>query len=221
MKKISIIWGVLLLFAINVKAQLTLEAFVTTGTNMLSTQKDYHPDSEYWSYTPYKELNGINIGANLGVRLFVFDKKWSIGASLGYLFRYHKAKSPFGNLQIKGWEDIDRKHDFLVLPLDFAYHFKFGLGIHLGVEGSWLFNPAKSNSFVDITKTIVVSPLVGVSYSYKRFRFDLFYKHSINTLFVTKYPIRINGVDYIDKMLYRYHDIELRIAFRIFEFKKI
>ena len=218
MKKISLIGCILFLFALSSKAQLTLEAFAITGTNMLTSQKDYHPDSPLWTFSTYKQLNGINAGGNLGARLFIFNKKWSIGLSLGYLFRYHVSQSP-----ISASRNNEHKHDFLVLPADFAYHFKCGLGIHLGLEASWFINPAKSHMYLDIRKDGIISPLAGISYTYKRFRFDLLYKHSIQNLFVAKYPVRINGVPgvHIDKILHRYHDIELRVAFRIFQFKKI
>jgi hypothetical protein len=220
MYKYIIIIGFILISSNYIKAQLTLESSLSTGINMTIAQKEIHPESSLWNFTLAKDFAGINVGANLGVRLFLLKKQCSIGGSIGYLFRYHEAGNGRINTTIKNTKHPEH---FVTIPLDIGYHLKSGLGFHLGLEGSWIITPYQSNQYLQIRKTVIISPFVGLSYTYKRFRFDLFYKHSINNLFVSKYPNYISasvGI-HIDKILYRHHDIELRVVFRIFEFKKI
>ena len=201
-----------------IKAQLTLESFLTTGVNMTISQKKFHPESSLWNFTLAKDFAGINIGSNFGVRLFLLKKQCSVGGSIGYLFRYHESGNGRAATTIKNTKHPEH---FITIPLDIAYHLKFGLGFHLGVEGSWFITPYQSNQYLEIRKAIIISPLIGISYSYKKFRFDFLYKHSVNDLFISKIPNYIPSVGdiHIDTILYRHHDIELRIAIKIYEFK--
>lgn len=200
------------------QAQLTLETSLNTGVNAMYQIRDFHPESLYWSFELPNQYVGFNIGGTLGTRLYLLDKKWSIGLGVGYLYRYHE--SGFDPLP-PDRENIKHKQDFLTIPLDIGYHFKSGWGLHGGVEASWYISPYHSNPFVDVNKGIIISPFVGLSYSYKRFRFELLYKHSLHSIIDYKYPLRIDGVSYTDYVRTRYQDLELRVVFRLYEFGEI
>lgn len=216
---------ILLLFCLficnNTKAQLVLEGILTTGMNMTIKRQDFHPESPLNFFTLTEDFAGINGGGNIGLRLFLMNKTCSIGGNLGYLFRYHEAGSTF----LGGSRRISSRHPehFIVLPLDLGYHFKSGLGIHAGVESSWLITPRQSNESLFIQNAALISPLVGCSYSYKRFRVDLLYKHTVNPLFISKTPVQLpNSAEiHVDKIYYRHHDIELRLVYRILQLEDI
>lgn len=64
----------LLLFCLficsNTKAQLVLEGILTTGMNMTIQRQDFHPESPLHSFTFAEDFAGINVGGNVGLRLF-------------------------------------------------------------------------------------------------------------------------------------------------------
>jgi hypothetical protein len=199
-----------------VQAQLTLETSINGGMNAMYQIKDFHEKSPHWEFTPPNQYIGFNIGGTFGTRLYLLDKKWSIGLGVGYLYRYHESGFIY-----KSERNVKHKQDFLTIPLDIGYHFQSGWGLHGGVEASWYISPYHSNPFVDVNKGLIISPFVGVSYTYKRFRFELLYKHSLHSIIDYKYPLRIDGVSYTDYRRTRYQDLELRVVFRLYEFGEI
>ncbi len=200
---------------------MVLEGILATGMNMTIQRQDFHPESSLHFFTLTEDFAGINAGGNVGLRLFLLDKTWSVGGSLGYLFRYHEAGSSF----LGGSRRISSQHPehFVVLPIDLGYHFKSGFGVHAGVESSWLITPRQSNESLFIQKAALISPLIGCSYAYKRFRVDLLYKHTVNPLFISKIATRLpNSPEiHVDKIYYRHHDIELRLVYRIVAFDNL
>jgi hypothetical protein len=214
---ISIIF---VIYTYTVQAQLTLETSLNTGMNMTIKERYFHPESPLEGIGNRDHFNGVNAGANIGARFFIFDKQWSFGTSVGYLFRYHETGSKF--IGSSSFFNEPLTDHFITIPLDIGYHFKFGLGFHAGVEASWYLGGKIGGNYAwAATREVLITPLVGISYTYKRCRFDLLYKHSLDPVYTATYYSRIAGQVNIDTITYRYHDLELRVVFRLHEFGEI
>jgi len=193
-------------------SQLSLEAIGTTGMNMGIASIKQDENSIFGNVRLASNFPGINAGGGVGARLYLFNKKVSIGTSINYLFRYHESNFKYlvGQTPNQQWKD-----HFLTFPIDFNYTLKNKVGFHLGLEMSWYLDKFPPNSWVKANKNAIFTPYTGISYTHKRVRIELLYKHSLQPFTWTIYAYS-GGQDYVYT---RYHDIELRVAVRIYEFK--
>ncbi len=216
MKKILIILVVILFAEANITAQLSLEAIVGGGINMTIEDNAFIPKSPYYTIEAYDHSPGYNIEGGLGARLFLLDRNWSLGLSLSYQMKQHnRGTYPF--------EDIFPLTHYFLMPLDLNYNLKNGIGFHLGAELMLSFIKKEEFLLGELQKKPIVNLLGGFSYTFKRFRFELFYKHGLN--YYTKYSYSSfvpNQAGILTQSIYlRYHDIELRLAVRLYEWKNL
>ncbi len=216
MKKILIILVVILFAEANITAQLSLEAIVGGGINMTIEDNAFLEKSPYYSTSAYDHSPGYNIEGGLGIRLFLLERSWSLGLSLSYQMKQH-------NRGIYPFEDIFPPFHCFLMPLDLNYNLKNGIGFHLGGELLLQFLEEEVFRLGEVQKNPIIGLLGGVSYTFKRFRLELLYKHSL--MYYTQYRFSYviphqTGVQ--TKNIYlRYHDIELRLAVRLYEWKNL
>jgi len=197
-------------------AQLTLDLAVNTGANFTLESRNINPESTAQNIQTRHHASGTNIGASIGASYFAFKKQLSVSSGIGYLFRTHESSTSI--VSPSAYRTRHNEH-FLTLPLDIAYHFNFGLGLHLGMESAWLMTADRPHAGWDIRRQVVISPTTGVSYKFKRFQFILLYKHAVQNLYTEKYYNTIKGNENTDYINYRYQDLELKIVFHLYEFK--
>lgn len=209
----------LLFFLIQINcssAQLQLEGSIGIGGNMSATV------AHQTAYSPYLFLSkdvihfmGVNLSTNLGARLMLLDKRWSIGAAIGYGFKYHESNSKNG-LGIRG-NTIYPFH-LLEIPFDLNYNLKNKIGFHLGGEMAMVLSPRVTGNHLHIQDKIMVGALVGVSYTKGRFRFELLYKHYFNYYMKRTFTYQVANVSgtHTDYTFTRFHDIQFRIVVRLF-----
>ncbi len=216
MKKILIILVVILFAEANITAQLSLEAIVGGGRNMTLIDNAFLPKSPYYSIDAYDHSPGYNIEGGLGVRLFLLERSWSLGLAFAYQRKQHSyGRSPFE-------KNFPPFHCFL-MPLDLNYNLKNGIGFHLGAELMLQSVNKNGYSLGVIQKNPIINLLGGVSYTFKRFRLELLYKHGLINYtrydFLSQVP---NQAGILTQSIYlRYHDIELRLAVRLYEWKNL
>lgn len=197
-------------------AQLTIDLAANTGANFTIESRNIHPESSAQAIKTRYHASGTNIGASIGASYFAFNRHFSVSTGIGYLFRIHESSSsPIASSAYS----IRHPEHFLTVPLDIAYHFNFGLGLHIGMESAWLMTSERPHETWDIRKQVVISPMAGVSYRFKRFRFMLLSKHAVQNLYTEKYNNNIKGEENTDYINYRYHDLELKVVFNLYEFK--
>ena len=202
----------LTLFSYTLTAQLSLEALIGTGLNM-SIHRQYvsrEPGPLLASETQFAG-GGLDIG--IGGRLG-FNEHLSFGLGIEYQYKGHE-----GNYIKKAYKNPENsKYWFhiLVIPIDAQYTLKNDIGFHLGVELGNMLGPWFNNGFLFYQNKVMVGALTGISYTKGRFRFELFYKHYFNHYM--KQTIHLGSssgpVEFSDYN--RYHDLQLRVAIRLF-----
>ena len=158
---------------------------------------------------------GFEVGMGLRYR---FSKWFAISSAVEYQYKGHEANSW---LAPRRPTNDKYTYHLLVVPFDISYTFKHKLGIHLGAELIKMLAPSYEDKVFAYQTKPWVAALVGVSYTYKRFRFELFYKHHLAYYTRTTIPFYIgtNEPDIIVSHYTHWHDIQLRIAVRLFTIK--
>lgn len=197
----------LVLLSYTLTAQFSLEALVGTGLNM-SIHRQYVSRELGPNFTAETMFPGGGLDVGVGARLG-FGKRLSFGLGIEYQYKGHEGNTKNGlsrRPNSKYWFHL------LIIPIDAQYTLKNNIGFHLGVELGNMLGPWFNNGFLFYQNKVMVGALTGISYTKGRFRFELFYKHYFN--YYMKQTIYIGNVEFSDYN--RYHDLQLRVAFRLF-----
>lgn len=206
----------LFVFTNTANAQLHLEGILGAGLNLSLTtaQQTEHSPFLYLSEQTI-HFPGISIQTGIGARLFLLDKEWSLGAALIYDFKYHESNSEYG-IGVVG--NTLYPFHLIEIPLDLNYNFKNNIGVHLGGEMTVVLSPRVTGLHLHIQDKIMLGALAGISYTKGRFRFELLYKHYFSYYMkrTFNYPVRnVIGI-HTDYTFTRFHDIQFRVAVRLF-----
>ncbi len=200
-------------------AQLTLEGIVGGGMNM-TIQRSVDTYSEYGISTQ-KYLAGSKVNAGIGARLYLLDKTWSIGTSFNYEYRYTESVSDY--TVATNSPNYTYNAHLLNFPVDISYIFKSGIGLHLGAEINHFMTPRRGNVVWTPQQEVMVGAMAGASYSVGRLRIELLYKHFFNyysKITIQYKPPSARETQY-HTAYYRFHDIQLRVAYRFYDFKNL
>lgn len=202
-----------ILFSWSLAAQFSLEALIGTGLNM-SIHRQYVSQINGPNYEAETQFAGGGLDIGIGGRLG-FNERLSFGLGIEYQYKGHE-----GNYLKKAYQYPENsKYWFhiLVFPIDAQYTLPNQIGFHLGIEVGAMLGPWFKNGFLFYQNKAMVAALTGISYTKGHFRFELFYKHYFN--YYMKQTIYFNNVsgEPVEFSDYnRFHDIQFRIAVRLF-----
>jgi hypothetical protein len=217
MKNQIILLALLLLIPCLLLGQLHFEVVTSTTLNMTLKDSYSTTDNAPIVSTPTHFAGG---GFNFGLALrYNFLKRFAISGGVEYQYKGHEA-----NFLQEPKKPTNSKHTFhlLVVPFDLSYTFKNGLGLHVGAELVKLLYPSSRSISLEYQDKSIVAALMGISYTYKRIRFELLYKHHLAHYMRFSIPYTTGWLTQTSGVLShynRFHDIQLRIAVRFFSTK--
>jgi len=188
---------------------------IVLGTNLnMSLKDEYTTDVDGPLLNTDTHFAGGGLDLGFGLR-FRFSESFAISGAFEYQYKGHES-----NFTSEPKYDENAKHSFhsFVFPFDICYTFKNKIGIHLGVELATLLFPKQQNRFVAYQDKVLVAAIVGLSYTKDKFRFELFYKHYfMHYLRMTMYFNVGQNLPLVEVAHYtRFHDVQFRIAYRLF-----
>ncbi|WP_052598490.1 hypothetical protein [Aureispira sp. CCB-QB1] len=201
-------------FSYTLVAQFSVEAIVGTGLNMSIHRQYVSQEKPRPNFTAETHFPGGGLDIGFGARLG-FDDRLSFGLGIEYQYKGHEGnyiKQAYINPEnSKYWFHI------LVIPIDAQYTLPNNIGFHLGVELGNILGPWFNNGFLFYQNKVMVGALTGISYTKGRFRFELLYKHYFNYYMKQTIYIGSTASGFVEFSDYnRFHDIQLRVAFRLF-----
>ncbi|BDS13253.1 hypothetical protein [Aureispira anguillae] len=194
-------------------AQFSLEALIGTSLNM-SIHRQYVSQINGPNFIAETHLAGGGLEVGFGGRLG-FNDQLSFGLGLAYQYKGHEGnyiKSAYKNrTNSKYWFHL------LVLPIDAQYTLPNQIGLHVGMEIATILAPWFNNTFLFYQNKAMAAALTGISYTKGRFRVELFYKHYFTPYMRQTIYLNNSNNDPVEFSDYnRFHDIQLRIAVRLF-----
>jgi hypothetical protein len=193
--------------------QLDFEAIVGTSLNM-SLKQEFRsiPNGPIMTTPTHFPGGGFDVG--LGLR-FRISKNFAISGAVEYQYKGYEANF---TREPKKPNNYKYSYHILVFPFDVCYTFKNNIGLHLGVELASILAPRQQYRFHGYQEKALVAGTFGLSYTKKRFRFELFYKHYFTHYFrMTMYFNIGQNLPLVEVSHYtHFHDIQFRVCVRLF-----